>query len=287
LEYALDHAEHDHAAVGGSPEVTAEELALGASLADERPDRIAIADVQGLSSNTKRALQKLGYEYLSDLQGTYFPDLFGKVPFAQGKVLLKRLKEHKVLVQFAGPDWSGDQWHQFVERMIRDGVVTWKEVALAVCGELNPPQVGTAIASNKSFQANYPPRQTMRNVMPWFYNQSGKCTKCGTRMFLEADHIRSKQAFKEAGEDVGRADTLDNMQLLCKRCNVIKRPSHELGGISFAPAQSVLMWIILELKPQTKEEFYTQCRAHGLTMANIRFDEAWAIAEWLKKEGKY
>ena len=123
--------------------------------------------------------------------------------------------------------------------------------------------------------------------MDWFYSQSGKCEVCGTRLFLEADHIKSKQYFREAGEDPTKADTLGNLQLLCKRCNVTKRPSHELGGISFAPAQSVLMWILLELRPATREEFYKLCRQHGLTMANIRFDEAWAFAEWLRREGKY
>lgn len=249
--------------------------------------RIAISGVAGLSENSRRALADKGYTYIGDLQGSYFPALFEVLSFEQSKVLLKKLKEEKIFVHFDAPSWNQDQWHEFIERIVRDEIVTWKEVALAVCGELNPPQVGTAVASNPSFQANYPPRETMRAVMAWFYAQSGKCTSCGTRMFLEADHVRSKQSFREAGEDVARADTLDNLQLLCKRCNVIKRPSHELGGISFAPAQSVLMWIILELKPKTKVEFYRLCRAHGLTMANIRFDEAWAFSEWLRREGKY
>jgi 5-methylcytosine-specific restriction endonuclease McrA len=189
--------------------------------------------------------------------------------------------------KFSRPDWSEEDWANFVQRLVADEIVTWNEIAMAVCGELNPPQVGTAIASNASFQAKFPPRETMRNVMEWFYAQPGKCASCGTRLFLEADHMKSKQEFREEGRDETEADTLDNLQLLCKRCNVIKRPSHDLGGISFAPAQSVLIWILLTERPATKEEFYKRCRAHGLTMANIRFDEAWAFAEWLKREGKY
>ena len=29
------------------------------------------------------------------------------------------------------------------------------------------------------------------------------------------------------------------------------------------------------------------CRDYGLTMANIRFEESWAMAVWLNKIGKY
>ncbi|MGH9429818.1 MAG: HNH endonuclease, partial [Terriglobia bacterium] len=240
-----------------------------------------------LSPGSKSRLKEKGFSKLEDFQGVFFPDLYEDLSFEQAKKLLKVLLLNHIEVRFSQPDWTEEDWHRFIERLVSTGIVTWREVALAVCGELNPPQVGTAIASNKSFQAKFPPRQTMKNVMAWFYAQSGRCTRCGTRLFLEADHIRSKQEYAEADEDPEEADRLENLQLLCKRCNVIKRPSHELGGISFAPAQSILMWILLNLKPKARDEFYDLCRQHGLTMANIRFDEAWALAEWLKKEGKY
>jgi hypothetical protein len=197
------------------------------------------------------------------------------------------LNNFKITVNFSKPIWSDAEWRGFVESLVKEGIVTWEEVGVAVCGELNPPQVGTAIASNASFQAKFPPRQTMRNVIEWLYAQSGKCANCGTRLFLEADHIKSKQKFQEAEEDPGEADTLGNLQLLCKRCNVIKRPSHELGGISFAPAQAVLIWILLTQRPETRADFYRLCRDYWLTMANIRFDEAWAFAGWLQREGMY
>ncbi|RLQ22017.1 HNH endonuclease [Seongchinamella sediminis] len=240
-----------------------------------------------LSNGTKKKLEALGYRKLSDLEDVFFPSLYEDVSFEQAKKVLKYCLETGIQVNFSKPDWSDEQWHQFVDQIVEKEIVTWSEIAVAVCGELNPPQVGTAIASNASFQAKFPPRETMKNVMAWFYEQDGQCSLCGTHLFLEADHVISKQEFAEAGLDPKDADTLDNLQLLCKRCNVIKRPSHALGGISFAPAQSVLIWILLELRPKKKSEFYTLCRNHGLTMANIRFDEAWAFAEWLNKRGKY
>lgn len=244
-------------------------------------------NIPDLSERSLTRLREAGYAKLSDFEGAHFPNFYDLLGFEQAKTLLKNLLEHGITVKFSKPDWNEEQWHEFVEHLVGHGIVTWNEIAMAVSGELNPPQVGTAIASNKSFQAKFPPRQTMRNVMKWFYAQTGRCANCGTRLFLEADHMRSKQEYAEAGEDPDDADRLENLQLLCKRCNVIKRPSHALGGISFAPAQSVLIWILLHHRPETKETFYKLCRDHGLTMASIRFDEAWAFAEWLQKEGQY
>ena len=206
-----------------------------------------------LSVNTKNKLFKNGYTKLIDLEGIYFPDLYEMVSFNQAKELLKYCSAAEVDVEFAKPNWNEEQWKDFVSSIVEQEITSWSEIAVAITGELNPPQVGTAIASNSSFQKHFPPRETMRNVMQWFYNQDGKCAVCGTRLFLEADHIRSKQEFSEKNLDPSDADTLDNLQLLCKRCNVIKRPSHALGGISFAPAQSVLIWILLKLIPKSKD----------------------------------
>jgi hypothetical protein len=242
--------------------------------------------IPGLSERSCRELQSHGFTGIDDFSGIHFPDLYKFLGFDQAKKLLTYLRANGISVKFDAPDWTESQWRQ-LDSLIVDGILTWGEVAMAVCGELNPPQVGTAIASKKSFQTNYPPRKTMQAVMEWFYNLNGKCAVCGTRLFLEADHITSKQAHLEAGSSVDEADALGNMQLLCKRCNVIKRPSHKLGGVSFAPAQAVLIWILLHHKPPDKKAFYSLCRSHGLTMANIPFDEAWAFAEWLSREGKY
>lgn len=47
------------------------------------------------------------------------------------------------------------------------------------------------------------------------------------------------------------------------------------------------MWLLFTKKPKNYVEYEKLCREYGLTMANIRFQEAWAIALWLKREGKY
>ncbi|WP_460448292.1 HNH endonuclease [Alsobacter sp. SYSU BS001988] len=246
-----------------------------------------IENVEGLSAGSIRELRRLGYETLGQISEIEFHNLYGPLGFDQAKLLLRAFKKLGGSARFSRPEWSEADWEDFVRSLVTSEIVTWSEIAMAICGELNPPQVGTAIASNSSFQAKFPPRQTMRAVMEWFYSQSGKCEKCGTRLYLEADHKKPKEQFLAEGLNVSDADTLDNLQLLCKRCNVTKRQSHELGGISFGPAQSVLIWILLFKRPTSREQFYSLCRQHGLTMATIRFDEAWAFAEWLKREGRY
>ena len=46
------------------------------------------------------------------------------------------------------------------------------------------------------------------------------------------------------------------------------------------------MWILLVKRP-SYQEFVEKCRSYGLTMADIRFGEAWAMAIWLERDGAY
>lgn len=180
-------------------------------------------------------------------------------------------------------DWTEDDWLSFIHFIKESGIVSYKEIASATLSALNPPQVGTAIASNKNFQKQYPPRETMKHVMSWFYDRPGYCVNCGTRLELQADHIRPKETFENKAD----ADYLENLELRCRRCNVIKRPSHKNGGLTYLTAAAALMWILLVKRPKTYKEYERLCRNYGLTMANIRFQEAWALAIWLNRQGKY
>src|SRR5690606_26587747 len=55
-------------------------------------------------------------------------------------------------------NWTEEQWLRLLTDLVDAGIVTWGEVASVTLGELNPPQVGTAIASKPSFQCHYPKR---------------------------------------------------------------------------------------------------------------------------------
>ena len=176
-------------------------------------------------------------------------------------------------------DWSEEQWRTLLQDLIDRGAITWKDVTVLVLGGLNPPQVGTQVASNKDVQAIYGKGKTWQAVKKWLYEQPGRCANCGDRIGLQADH---KVPLEENG-----TEHLENRQLLCRRCNVIKRPSHKKGGLTFLPAEQALMWLLFVYKPKTYDEYRHLCRKYGLTMADIRFQEAWAMAEWLKREGEY
>lgn len=186
--------------------------------------------------------------------------------------------EHSPLADL---DWSEEDWKGMLEYLIQEDVVNYREVAALVLGHLNPPQVGTSIASKKTFQAHYPPRKTMQAVLQWHKDQPGRCIDCGTRLELQADHVETREDYGD------EADRLDNMTLRCRRCNVVRRPSHVNGGKTFLTTESALMWILFVKRPSTYQEYERLCRAYGLTMANIRFKEAWAMAHWLQREGKY
>lgn len=240
-----------------------------------------------VSQKTKRKLENLEVKTVQDLSEIDYTVIYEAVGHTIGTRLLQAVVAAGLQPSIRSPNWSEQDWYDFVQSLVDSQLVDWKEVALAICGELNPPQVGTAVASNPSFQRHFEPRETMRAVMEWFYEQPGVCAVCGTRLFLEADHIKSKQEYREEGLSELEADRLDNLQLLCKRCNVVKRSSHVLGGLTFGPAQAVLMWILLAKRPRSKADFHHLCRVHGLTMASVRFDEAWAFAVWLANEGRY
>ena len=215
-----------------------------------------------------------------------------------------------------------------------------------VLGHLNPSQVGTSIASKKSFQKRFPKRATWQAVRQWHFDQLGACTDCGSRLELQADHIIPKEIVGKVGKEIAEygisnrsvllerigerltselkssgyddigpeslrqdiiadlcdailaeeldqrvfaesADRLDNMLLRCRRCNVVRRPSHKHGGKTFLTTEAALMWILLVKRPKTYEEFHEECRTYGMTMANIRFEEAWAMAMWLERDGAY
>lgn len=178
-------------------------------------------------------------------------------------------------------DWSDEDWYNFLNDLINSGLISNKEVCSLVLGHLNPSQVGTSIASKKTFQNQYPKRKCWEAVRKWHFDQNGKCVNCGTRLELQADHIIPRQ---ELGDS---ADKLENMTLRCRRCNVIRRPSHKKGGLTDLTAEAALMWLLFTKQPSTYQEFKDLCRSYGLTMADIRFQEAWAMAKWLEREAKY
>jgi hypothetical protein len=176
--------------------------------------------------------------------------------------------------------WSDNQWLDLLETLINAGIVSWKEVTALVLGHLNPSQVGTSLASSQGFKRRYGKGNTMRIVMDWVYHQTGQCADCGTRLELQADHIEGRENFTDPLD----ADYIENMTLRCRRCNVVRRPSHEFGGLTFLTAEAALMWILFVIRPRTFRDFVRLCRIYGMTMSDIRMNEAWSMAHWLSRD---
>lgn len=182
--------------------------------------------------------------------------------------------------KFNDEEWSADEWRALLERLISGGLLSWKEVTTLTLGHMNPSQVGTSLASSEGFKRKYGKGQVMSKVMDWFYQQDGKCHDCGTRLELQADHNKPREAYKDPLD----ADFIENMVLRCRRCNVIKRPSHEFGGKTHLTAETALMWILFSFRPRTLTDFVRMCRLYGMTMADVRMQEGWAMAHWLQKQ---
>ncbi len=43
------------------------------------------------------------------------------------------------------------------------------------------------------------------------------------------------------------------------------------------------MWILLVIRPRTLHDYIRMCRLYGMTMADIRMQEAWSMAHWLAR----
>ena len=56
-------------------------------------------------------------------------------------------------------EWTQEDWINLLNELITEGLVTMQEVVALVLGHLNPSQVGTSIASKKTFQSKYPPKK--------------------------------------------------------------------------------------------------------------------------------
>lgn len=177
-------------------------------------------------------------------------------------------------------DWKDGEWKGLLEALIERGMATWKDVTALVLGHLNPSQFGTSLASSDGFKRKYGKGNTMKVVMEWAYRQTGRCADCGTRLELQADHVEGREQFKDPLE----ADFIENMTFRCRRCNVVRRPSHEFGGLTHLTAQAALMWILFVIRPRTLKDFTRMCRMYGMTMADIRMQEAWAMAHWLARD---
>ena len=108
---------------------------------------LRIEDVEGLNSRAVRKLRAMGHEYLGDISEVEFHQLYGEIGFDQSKKLLKAFMKAGGTAKFSRPDWSEEDWAEFVHGLVKDEIVTWNEIASMRClrpidfsGSSVPPQ---------------------------------------------------------------------------------------------------------------------------------------------------
>ena len=47
---------------------------------------------------------------------------------------------------FGDEAWTEAEWRQLLERLVRDGSLSWKDISTLTLGHMNPSQVGTSLA---------------------------------------------------------------------------------------------------------------------------------------------
>ena len=174
-----------------------------------------------------------------------------------------------------------NDWKKFLEYLVENKLTSFAEIGRVFLTELNPNQIGTQLASNKEFQQKYPKGTAWKAAKAWFYGQPLGCAKCKSLLQLEVEHVKSRSEHGIEAQD------LVYMVLMCKRCNMMQRPSHKNAGKTPLNTGAALMYILLLNRPKTYNEYEKLCRDYCLTVSDIRFQEAWAMAIWLAREGKY
>lgn len=105
-------------------------------------------------------------------------------------------------------EWTEEQWKYMLDYLVDIGMVKYSEIASLVLGHLNPSQVGTSVASNKSFQSHYPPRKCWEAVRPLindflrkmakFRHQENQDVSAGTRIRFFIDKPAAMISFPRA-----------------------------------------------------------------------------------------
>lgn len=121
-----------------------------------------LCDLGALSNDAAQKLNAAGYQNLGDFEGAYFPDVHELIGYGRSKPLLIAIVSAGVATEFRKPEFSEANWREFMSSIVEQGLVSWEDIASAVLAELNPPQVGTAVAN--AVKHNYPKGKTMQEV---------------------------------------------------------------------------------------------------------------------------
>ena len=90
-------------------------------------------------------------------------------------------------------DWTEEDWFNFLIYLKENGITSYKEMAASVLGALNPPQVGTQVASNKNIQAHFGPSIIRKSKFPQNPKRSVRFSGKRTKRSVQKRKARNTQ----------------------------------------------------------------------------------------------
>lgn len=166
-----------------------------------------------------------------------------------------------------------------VEGLIEAGVITWSDIAEEILQAMQPPQTATHVPQLDGIRELYESRQRWAPSRRWMYAQYGRCGECGALLSMTHDHVLSRDLLGS------KADYLENLRFLCRRCNQARH--WEKGNILAWGTAAAVQYLLHTESPSTVKELEELGKELGLTQSNQRYEEAWALAVFLSRQGQY
>ncbi|EMA19928.1 HNH endonuclease signature motif containing protein [Haloarcula argentinensis] len=176
-------------------------------------------------------------------------------------------------------DVTEENCERLIKNMVDRGVLDWRTIAKEMLQALQPPQTATHVPQLDGIREIYERGDRWAPSRRWMYSQYGPCENCGRTTSLNHDHIVERDVLGL------KADRLENMRFLCRRCNQSRH--WDKGNILEMGTAASVMYLLFTEEPETLDELTDLGRELGLTQSNQRFEEAWALPVYLYSQGEY
>ncbi len=170
-----------------------------------------------------------------------------------------------------------ERCEEIITNLVEEDILDWTTIAKEMLQSLQPPQTATHVPQLDGLRERYERGNRWAPSRRWMYSQYGPCENCGKITSINHDHIVERDILGD------EADRLENLRFLCRRCNQSRH--WENGNILDLGTAAAVMYLLFTQKPKTVKELEKMGRQVGLTQSNQRFEETWAFAMYLHREG--
>lgn len=170
-----------------------------------------------------------------------------------------------------------ERCEEIIKNLLDEGILDWTTIAKEMLQSLQPPQTATHVPQLDGHRERYERGNRWAPSRRWMYSQYGPCESCGKITSINHDHIVERDILGN------EADRLENLRFLCRRCNQSRH--WEKGNVLDLGTAAAVMYLLFTQEPKTVKELEKMGRQVGLTQSNQRFEETWAFAMYLHREG--